>query len=112
MKTKRLVIAIVTAPNLKTARSLARVALEARAAACVNLVRGVESHYWWKGKIDHGSEVLMLLKTDRARLAALERLMVSHHPYDTPEFIVVKPSGGNERYLRWWHESLGPARRG
>lgn len=102
-------IALVTAPDLKTARRIARAALEARLVACANLVPGVESHYWWQGKIDQASEVLMILKTTKARLAALEKLVVAKHPYDTPEFVVLSVSGANQRYLDWWKASISAA---
>lgn len=98
-------LALVTAPDLKTARSLARAALQKRLIACANLVPEIESHYWWKGKIERGSEVLMILKTTTAKLAALEKLIVSKHPYDTPEFIVLPIARGNSKYLDWLSQS-------
>ena len=70
--------------------------------ACVNLIPGLESHYWWQGKIEAGKEVLMLLKTTRPRLAALKKLVLSKHPYDTAEFVVLPVSAGAKRYLEWW----------
>ncbi len=105
-------LALVTAPDLKTARRLARVALAARLAACVNLVPGLESHYHWQGRIDSGREVLMIIKTTRKHLAKLEKLVLAEHPYDTPEFIVLALAGGNHRYLDWWLASVdSPSRR-
>jgi periplasmic divalent cation tolerance protein len=100
-------VVLVTAPDLKSARKLAWAALEARLIACANLVPKIESHYWWQGKNMSGAEVLMLLKTTTARLAALEKLIVSKHPYDTPEFLVLPVSSGNRRYLDWVAESVG-----
>lgn len=100
-------VALVTAPDLKTARRLARAALEARLIACANLAPRLESHYWWQGKIERGSEVLLILKTTTARLAGLEKLIIAEHPYDTPEFIVLPLSGGNKRYLGWLRKSCG-----
>ena len=94
-------IVFVTAPDLKTARKLVKAALTARLIACANLVPKIESHYWWQGKIERGAEVLLILKTTSARLAALERLVIKLHPYDTPEFVVVNLSDGNRRYLDW-----------
>lgn len=94
-------VVLVTAPDIKTARRLARTALEARLIACANIVPKVESHYEWQGKIESAAEVLMILKTTKTRLAALEKLIISWHPYDTPEFIVFSLSGGNRRYLDW-----------
>ena len=94
-------IVLVTAPDLKTARKLAKAALAARLIACANLVPKIESHYWWQGKMETGKEVLMILKTTRTRLAALEKLILAKHPYDTPEFLVLPLSQGNRRYLDW-----------
>ncbi len=102
MKTARShVLVLVTAPDLKTARTLAKAALNARLIACANLVPKIESHYWWRGKIEHGAEVLMMLKTTRRRLAALEKLILTKHPYDTPEFLVIPLESGTAKYLDW-----------
>jgi periplasmic divalent cation tolerance protein len=108
MQAPKFRLALVTAPDLKTARRLARAALEARLIACANLVPRIESHYWWQGKIERGAEVLLILKTTTARLAALEKLIVSKHPYDTPEFIVIPVASGNRRYLEWINTSCHP----
>ena len=98
-------LALVTVPDLKTARSLARAALQKRLVACANLIPKIESHYWWKGKIERGSEVLMILKTTSAKLGALEKLIVAKHPYETPEFIVLPINRGNKKYLGWLSKS-------
>ncbi len=103
---KRFAVVLVTAPDLKTARKLAGAALKGRLAACVNLVPRVESHYWWQGRVEHGAEVLLLLKTTVARLAALEKLIVSQHPYDTPEFIALPVTRGDKRYLGWLGQAV------
>ncbi len=100
-------VVLVTAPDLKTGRKLARAALEARLVACANLVPRIESHYWWQGKMEQGGEVLLVMKTATARLAALEKLITARHPYDTPEFLVLPISRGNRRYLDWVWESVG-----
>ncbi len=99
-------LVLVTAPDLKTARGLARAALKRRLVACANLVPGIESHYWWQGKIEKGAEVLLILKTTARRLKALENLVRTEHPYDTPEFIVLRLSAGNQRYLDWWEQCV------
>ena len=98
-------LVLVTAPDLKTARRLARSALKARLIACANLVPNIESHYRWQGKIERGTEVLLVLKTTTPRLAGLERLILAEHPYDTPEFLVLPLAAGSGRYLRWLNES-------
>ena len=94
-------VVLVTAPNLKIARALARATLQARLIACANLVPKIESHYWWHEKIEFGAEVLLVLKTTKPKLAALEKLVLAKHPYDTPEFIVLPLSAGSKRYLDW-----------
>lgn len=104
---KSFVIVLVTTPDLKVARQLAQAALKARLIACANLVPKLESHYWWEGKIEKGEEVLVIMKTTRTRLAALEKLIVAKHPYDTLEFLVVPLMAGNARYLKWITDSVG-----
>src|ERR1019366_9560236 len=92
-------IVLVTAPDLKIARALAKAALQAKLIACANLVPKIESHYWWQGKIESSAEVLLILKTRKAKLAALEKLILAQHPYDTPEFLVLSLVAGSKKYL-------------
>jgi len=87
------------------ARTLARAALAAQLIACANLVPKIESHYRWQGKIESGAEVLLILKTQKARLAALEKLIRARHPYATPEFLALPVSAGSRNYLAWLAES-------
>jgi periplasmic divalent cation tolerance protein len=101
MNSRNFVLTLVTAPDLKVARRLAQAALRAKLIACANLVPKIESHYWWRGKIETGGEVLLLMKTTRKHLTALEKLIFEKHPYDTPEFLVVPIDNGNARYLKW-----------
>ena len=101
-------IVLVTAPDLKVARKLAKIILQAKLAGCANLVPKIESHYWWKKKIESGAEVLMILKTTQTKLAKLEKCVLENHPYDTPEFVVILLSAGNRRYLDWITASVRP----
>jgi periplasmic divalent cation tolerance protein len=94
-------IVLVTAPDLKTARALAKAALKARLIACANLVPKIKSHYWWRGKLESGAEVLLILKTQKSTLAALEKLILARHPYATPEFLVLPLNAGSQKYLDW-----------
>ena len=106
-KTYQFAVVLVTAPDAKTARMLARAALQARLVACANLMAGIQSHYWWKGKIENAPETLILFKTTKANLAALEKLVLERHPYDTPEFVVLPIGRGNKRYLDWLKSACG-----
>jgi len=105
-------VVLVTAPDLKTARQLAQSALEARLIACANIVPRIESHYWWQGRIEAGAEVLVMMKTTAGRLAALEKLVLAKHPYETPEFIVLPIRHGNKRYLDWVRANTAQGRGG
>ncbi len=107
MKTKRHCIALVTAPDLKTARSLANQVLAAKLAACVNLVPKIESHYWWQGKLEQGNETLLVPEAPRRNLPELGRKLVGLRPYATPEFVVGGLEAGNRRYLDWLSASVG-----
>jgi periplasmic divalent cation tolerance protein len=82
-------IVLVTAPDMKSARSLAQLGLKARLVACANIIPALKSHYWWQNRIETSNETLLLLKTRRANLPRLEKLILQEHPYDTPEFLVV-----------------------
>ena len=101
-------VVLVTAPDLKAARRLAHSALTARLIACANLIPKIESHYRWQGKIERGAEVLLVMKTTRARLEALEKLILAQHPYTTPEFVVLPLAGGTPGYLDWLVQSCQP----
>jgi periplasmic divalent cation tolerance protein len=103
---EKFAVVLVTAPDLKTARKLTKAALEARLIACANLIPRIESHYWWQGKVECSAEVLMVLKTTSGSVAALEKLIVREHPYDTPEFVVLPLNRGNKRYLDWLQSSV------
>ena len=93
-------LVLVTAPDLKTARALAKAALQARLIACANLVPRIESHYWWRGKIESSAEVLLVLKTRKSKLPALEKLILAQHPYDTPEILVL-PLSSRQSSATW-----------
>jgi periplasmic divalent cation tolerance protein len=107
--TVRPVVVLVTAPDLEVARGLARLALTARLIACANLVPQLESHYWWEGKLEQSAEVLLVLKTTRPHLPALERLILANHPYDTAEFVVLPIQGGSPKYLNWLTSAVATA---
>ena len=94
-------VVLVTAPDMDLARRLAKAALEAKLAACANIVPAVESHYWWKGKLESSDEVLLIFKTRQQLLPKLERAVRKIHPYDTPEFVALPLTTGSRKYLAW-----------
>jgi len=98
---RHIAIVLVTAPDLRVARKIAKAVVKARTAACVNIVPRIESHYWWNEKLESGAEVLMIIKTTRAKLTALESSVIANHPYDTPEVISFPLKSSNAKYLAW-----------
>ena len=94
-------IALVTAPDMEVARKLAKTVLEKRLAACVNLLSGLESHYWWEGELCCEKEVLLIFKTTTENLSKLEAHVLKAHPYDTPEFVSWVIDSGSKKYLDW-----------
>ena len=96
----------VTAPSLEAARKLARLILEQHLAACVNLVPGLESHYWWKEKLESANEVLLLIKSSAEHFEALRKLVALHHEYECPEIVALEPREVAPLYLKWWEESV------
>lgn len=98
-------IVLVTAPDLKTARKLASAALQKRLVACANLIPGLESHYWWKEKLERSREVLILFKTTKPRVQKLQALVAAEHPYTTPEFVSLRVDQVSDTYLAWWLQS-------
>ncbi len=94
-------IALCTIDGQGKAQALARALLERRCIACANLVSGVESMYWWEGKIESAAEVLMIFKTTADQIDALKAAIAELHPYDTPELLVLPVTAGLEKYLAW-----------
>lgn len=100
-------VVLCTCPG-ERARELARALLREHLAACVNLVPGVESHYWWEGELDQASESLMVIKTSGDRYSELERRLAELHPYDVPEILAIGVESGFEAYLAWLREATRP----
>ena len=100
MSTEVLVV-LVTAPTAEVAAGLARALVEARLAACGNVVPGLRSIYRWEGRVHDESEALLVLKTTRDRFEALRDEVLRLHPYDVPEVLALPVEAGAARYLAW-----------
>jgi len=100
-------IVLTTLGKDDDARTIAKVLVEERLAACVNIVPGVTSVFAWQGKISEDGEQQLMIKTSTGKIAALEARLRELHPYETPEFLVIHASGGSESYLTWVAESAG-----
>ena len=100
-------VVLVTCATLEEGRKIARGVVEKQLAACVNIVtHAVESFYLWEGKLENASEYLLLIKTTRERLEALEKEVLELHSYDTPEFVALPIVAGTKGYLDWVGHSV------
>jgi len=95
------IIVITQVPDRALAGDLARILLEQRLAACVNIGAPVESIYHWRGRIETGNECPILIKTRSVLYSDVEAAIRKIHPYDTPEIIAIPVVDGDERYLAW-----------
>ena len=100
-------LCLSTCPDAETAATVARALVAERLAACVNRVPGAVSTYRWQGTLHDEAEVLLLIKTTRRRLAALDKRLVELHPYQVPELIALDVADGHAPYLDWLARETG-----
>jgi periplasmic divalent cation tolerance protein len=98
----------ITAPDRAQAEALARMLVDQRLAACVNIVGGVRSIYRWDDQIQEADEVLCLVKTRPELLGPLTDRVRAAHPYEVPEILAFEVEEGNEDYLRWLDSATTP----
>jgi periplasmic divalent cation tolerance protein len=96
----------VTAPTVEDARKLAQGILELHFAACVNIIPGIESHYWWQGKLEKAAEVTLLIKSSAEQFEALAGYIRKHHSYECPEIVAVATHEISPAYRSWWDEAM------
>lgn len=90
------------------AHGLGRALVEARVAACVQVLPGVRSIYWWRGAVQDEPESVLLCKTVEDKVEALTALLLEAHPYEVPEMLVVRPEVGLAPYLAWVAQEVAP----
>ncbi len=98
---ERVMVALSTAPDRETARTIARALVDERLAACVNLVEPMTSIYRWDGQIEESTEVGLIIKTISSRLSALEARLRALHPYALPELIAWPITEGSPPFIDW-----------
>lgn len=107
IKIRNEIVVFITTHDEKEAATLARALIEARLAACVNIINGIRSIYRWQGKVEENAEVLMIVKTRQDLFDPLAERVRELHSYDVPEIIAVPVTRGSEAYLRWINNSTG-----
>lgn len=98
----------ITASTADEAESLGKGLVEARLAACANILGPIKSFYWWQGKLEEGVEVALLTKTRADLVEAATEWVKSHHSYTVPCVVSLPIDGGNPDFLRWIGEETVP----
>ena len=96
-----MLIVLSTFPDTAAAEAMAAQLIEARLAACVNLLPGLTSVYEWQGRRENSTEVLAIIKTTEERVAALEAFIERSHPYEVPEIVAIPVARASSAYAAW-----------
>ncbi len=103
-------VVLTTCADVDSARRVVAALVEERLAACVTMLPGAESCYWWEGRAVTNSEVLCVCKTTEAAWPAFQQRLKELHPYEIPEMICLPITAGWPPYLKWLSESTGAGR--
>jgi periplasmic divalent cation tolerance protein len=101
-----MLMVLTTTPNVEEAESLARKIVEARLAACVQVLPQMKSFYFWDDAVQADSEHLLLIKTSDEKFDELKSFIQSNHSYSIPEIVGVRAEKVSESYLKWLNEYL------
>jgi periplasmic divalent cation tolerance protein len=100
-KKNQVVMVYMTARSEKEARKIGEAVVGERLAACVNIIPGMQSLYWWNGRVQDDSEVVVIAKTRPDLVDALIDKVKSLHSYDVPCIVTLPILSGNPAYLKW-----------
>jgi periplasmic divalent cation tolerance protein len=98
---ERAILVYTTYPSVVEAENAGRHIVERRLAACVNILPGMVSHYWWQGTIERGEEAVMIIKTRAGLAEAVRDAVKVGHSYTTPAIIVLPIESMDAAYLAW-----------
>lgn len=96
----------ITVPDDQQAAAITEALLAEKLVACVSVLRGVHSRYWWKGSRETASEILLTAKTLSVNVPAVIRRVRALHSYEVPEIVAIPIAAGNPAYLRWLRASI------
>lgn len=105
----RILVLFASFPDRPSAQAFARALLEARLAACVNLLAPCTSMYRWKGRVETAEEIPLLIKSRESLYAAVERELRRLHPYEVPELLALPVAAGLPAYVQWIETETGEA---
>lgn len=103
----RPVLVYTTYPSLVEAEQAGRSLVEARLAACVNILPGMVSIYRWQGAIERADEVVMIIKTQPALAERVKAAVEANHPYDVPAILFIDTTGGGKPFIDWIFAETG-----
>ena len=95
------ILVLTTFPDIDTAQQMSQEMVQAKLAACVNIVPAGQSIYMWKGEICKETEHIAIIKTTDNRYSELELYIKEQHPYELPEIITTPITAGSQDYLTW-----------
>jgi periplasmic divalent cation tolerance protein len=98
---ERAVLVYTTWPSIVEAEEAGRAIVEKRLAACVNILPGMISHYWWQGALERAEEAVMLVKTRHSLAEAVREAVKDRHAYETPAIMVLPVESADADYYRW-----------
>ncbi len=101
-----MIIVLTTTPNIEEAESLARKIVEAKLAACVQVLSAMKSFYFWEGEIQKDAEHLLLIKTLEEKFDELEKFIRANHSYELPEIVAISAEKVSQSYLGWLSDYL------
>jgi periplasmic divalent cation tolerance protein len=98
---ERAVFVYTTYPSTVEAEQAGRALVERRLCACVNILPGMISHYWWQGALERGEEVVMIIKTRASLAERVSAAVKEMHSYSTPALLVIPLESVDKSYLDW-----------
>ncbi len=101
-----MLIVLTTTPNVEEAEALAQKIVEARLAACVQILPQVKSFYFWENRIQTDSEHLLLIKTLAEKFSELEKFIRANHSYKVPEIVALRAEKVSKNYLNWMNDYM------
>ena len=100
------IIVLITTKDSDEADKIAVTLTQEKLIACANIIKGVQSVFWWEGKVNYSDEALMIIKTQNNHFNKIVERVKSLHSYEVPEIIALPIVDGNPDYLKWINDSL------